>query len=113
MNGFLGKHRAGVLLGVLLASLAPIRADVLIGVNGERFEGKVLKENLKTVVFQSDIAGKMTIPRDRIREIQRTPPAEFKAPAAPTAAPSTNAPAAKAPVNTNLWWHPPGAGLDG
>ncbi len=56
---------AGVLLG---------RADVLIGTNGDRFTGKVLEETADSVVFDSELGGKFTIPRLHIREIQRTQP---------------------------------------
>ncbi len=50
------------------------RADVLIGTNGDRFTGKVLKETADSVVFDSELGGKLTIPRTRIREIQRAQP---------------------------------------
>ena len=52
----------------------PARADVLIGTNGDRFTGKVLEETADSVVFESELGGKLTIPRNRIREIQHTPP---------------------------------------
>jgi len=70
------------------------RADVLLGVNGERFVGQVIEEQADIVVFQSELGGRLTVPRNRIREIQHTPPAA--APSRPPlalAAPATNAPA--------------------
>jgi hypothetical protein len=64
------------LWGVVL----PGRPDVLIGTNGERFAGRVLEETTNTVVFDSELAGRLTIPRSRIQEIQRITPAPQKAP---------------------------------
>ena len=61
---------------LLLAWQTPLLADVLVGTNGKQLVGKVLEETADTVVFEPEIGGKLTIPRDRIREIQRTPPAE-------------------------------------
>ena len=49
------------------------RADVLIGTNGDRFTGKVLEETADSVVFDSELGGKLSVPRTRIREIQRAP----------------------------------------
>jgi putative salt-induced outer membrane protein YdiY len=80
-------------------------ADVLVGVNGERFVGRVLEETAETVVFQSETGGRLTVPRIRILELQR----------APTAQPGqTNpAPAAVSLQTTNTTWRPPGIGRDG
>ena len=50
-------------------------ADVLVGVNGERLVGKVLEESVDKVVFESELGGKLTIPRSRISELQRSAPA--------------------------------------
>src|SRR5258708_25983687 len=49
-------------------------ADVLIGTNGERFVGRVLSETAESVVFESEFAGRLTVPRARIRELQRPQP---------------------------------------
>jgi hypothetical protein len=63
--------RAGLLLALML--LAPLaRADVLLGKNGERFVGTVVEETADAVVFHSELGGRLTIPRARLREIQRT-----------------------------------------
>ncbi len=65
----------GPLLALTLwITVLPGRSDVLIGANGDRFTGRVLEETADAVVFDSDLGGKLTIPRPRIREIQRTPP---------------------------------------
>lgn len=96
-----------VLWAVLLLPWAPARGDVLVGANGERFVGRVLEETSDTVIFESELGGRLSIPRNRIRELQRTPPAK---------AVQTNQVSAT-PINaasTNFAdWRPPGVGKDG
>ena len=41
------------------------RADVLIGTNGERFVGTVIEETTNTVVFESELGGRLILPRRR------------------------------------------------
>ena len=65
---------ATCLVLALCAVVLPGRADVLIGTNGDRFTGKVVEEKADSVVFDSELGGRLTIPRTRIREIQRPPP---------------------------------------
>jgi putative salt-induced outer membrane protein YdiY len=89
----------------------PGRPDVLIGTNGERFAGRVLEETADTVVFDSELGGRLTIPRSRIQEIQRTPPAQPSA--VPKQASTISAPVTNAAASTNLAWRPPGVGQDG
>jgi putative salt-induced outer membrane protein YdiY len=105
---------------VLCLALAPLsvalsaRADVLIGTNGERFVGKVIEEKTDALVFESEIGGQLTIPRTRIREIQRTLPAEPSQPAnVPSQAAITSAPLTDADARANLTWQPPAVGHDG
>ena len=71
---------------------SPTRADVLVGTNGDRFTGKVVQETADSVVFDSDLGGALTVPRSRIREIQRQP-----SPVADSRSPVTNA-ASAAPI---------------
>ena len=104
------------LLGVTLSFwwvVLPMSADILIGTNGDRFTGKVLEETAGSVVFDSELGGKLTIPRTRIREIQRAQPPitgdrllpTNSTPAVPMLAPSN-------PPSTNLAWLPPAIGYD-
>src|SRR5690242_13345532 len=60
-------------LAVHLAIAWPALADVLVAVNGERFVGKVIEETADAVVFGSETGVRMTVPRSRIRELQKTP----------------------------------------
>src|ERR1019366_1396474 len=84
-----------------LGALAwPVHADVLIGTNGERFVGKVIQETTNSVVFASELAGQLTFPRAKIRELQLTPLTNN----APALVVVTNPPASPAA------WRPPGAG---
>ena len=95
------------LFGVVLSA----RADVLIGTNGERFVGTVLKETPGAVVFDSELGGRLTIPRTQIRELQRTPPLITD-----NRLPITNAPPTPSTLNSQLStnaWQPPGIGQDG
>ena len=109
-----------VLWGVGLGA----RADVLIGTNGDRFTGKVVAETGAAVVFETELGGKLTIPRTRIREIQPAPPATPD-----NHSPITNEPPVTAPVplanppapqgtaaldlrTSNLAWLPPAVGHD-
>jgi hypothetical protein len=84
----------------------PLRGDVLIGTNGERFVGKVIQETATNVVFESEFAGRITFLQSRIRDLERTPPGHVTNTV--TALVITNLPA------TNVVsWKPPGAGTDG
>ena len=90
-------------LALALWSVALLaRCDVLIGANGERFSGKVVEETAEAVVFDSELGGRLSIPRTRIRELQRTPAAITNQLATANLQPSTN-----------LTWLPPGLGRDG
>ncbi len=81
------------------------RGDVLTGTNGERFVGAVIEQTTNHVVFESELAGRLTFPQSKIRDLQRTlSPALTNAAIAGVA---TNAP-------TNaISWKPPGVGRDG
>ena len=90
------------------------RADVLIGANGDRFTGKVVQETADAVVFDSELAGRLTIPHARIRELQRTPSAGPSQLSAATNQSSVAlASLTNASASTNLAWRPPGIGRDG
>jgi hypothetical protein len=78
--------------------------DVLVGTNGERFVGTVIQETTNIVVFESEFAGRLVFPRDRIRELQRTSPSQ---PTNGVTVVATNQPASLSS------WKPPGIGRDG
>jgi putative salt-induced outer membrane protein YdiY len=97
------------------------QADVLIGLNGERFVGKVIEEKADTIVFESETGGRITIARSRIRELQRT--SQIPAPqtnqisVVPTnqisATQSNQMSSASLFTVTNAAWQPPTLGKDG
>jgi putative salt-induced outer membrane protein YdiY len=92
---------------VLLMTCPGGWADVLIGSNGERFVGKVIEETKDTIIFRSEIGGRLTVPRASIRELQRTTSAEIT---------QTNLPSRTIDSLsgiTNGSWIPPGVGKDG
>lgn len=57
------------LLAGLVFSLQLITADLIECDNGDRYNGKVLAMDEKQVTLQSDITGKIVIPRSRITSI--------------------------------------------
>lgn len=91
------------------------RADVLVTTDGERFVGQVVAETADTVVFKSELGGRLTLPRARVREIQRAMPVGT------TNAPPTTSPQSpgtnqfstlNAQPSTILSWLPPSLGHD-
>src|SRR5262245_23665454 len=62
-------------------------ADELVGTNGERFVGRIVEEKPDSVIVSSEIAGTITVPRAKIRQLLRSPP-ETVAKPAPTQTPS-------------------------
>lgn len=109
------SNRCGVLCLALAAFLEAIplaaRADVLIATNGERFVGTVIEETTNTVIFQSDLGGRVTLSSDQISRFERTMPGETNAPMT-TVATSTNTSAPLVSTNPPSW-KPPGVGHDG
>lgn len=89
--------------------LTGARADELIATNGERFIGRIIEETTNSVVFKSELGGKLTLPRSRVRELVRTSPGVDQLAPEPNAA-STNAPGQAAAAVTP--WRPPGFGTD-
>jgi putative salt-induced outer membrane protein YdiY len=95
-----------LLSAVLIAMPLAAFSDILVATNGERFVGKVIEETKDKIVFESETGGRLTIPRSRISELQRT---------AVTQTASTNKPSASvssSSTQTNAW-RPPGVGKDG
>ncbi len=82
------------------------RADELIGTNGERFVGRVVTRSDTAVVFESELGGRVTVPRDRIRELRETSAASPDPAHPPAAASASNPSPAPPPL-------PPGAEGDG
>lgn len=98
--------RTGSWFCLLLATLPLLaRADVLTGTNGERFVGTVIAESATNVVFDSELAGRLTFPLSKIHELQQRPLVAV-----------TNATIGliltNAPTNV-IAWKPPGVGVDG
>ena len=100
-------------VGLILAAFVPrVAADVLLTTNGERFVGTVIEENANTVVFESELGGRLTVPRARLRELQRTSLGDARGLAA-TPVVATNGLPAMQPSTNSLSWNPPGVGRDG
>jgi len=90
-----------------------------MGRNGEHFVGRVVEEKADAVVFDSELGGRLTVPRARIQELQRTAPAELAEPSGTTspapipAASSPNPLSSLDPQPSTNSWQPPGIGRDG
>ena len=83
----------------LAATVLCVRADVLTGANGERFVGTIISETSSNIVFDSELGGQLTFPRDKILALERNVSATNNVVTAATA-PATD-------------WKPPGVGTDG
>lgn len=102
-----------VWVAVVLSALAvPCLGDMLQLSTGETLIGKVLSEEPGTVVFDSDSLGKVTVPRDRITRLEKTPtaptPEETGAPLAKPPEQTAQAAADAAPEKKKdlfrMWW---------
>ena len=100
-----------VLSGLLLLSIASSRlhADVVEMQNGDRFSGKVLSVSTDTVVLESEVLGKINVPRKKVATMMfGTNAAASKVAAglaqvsASTNFPAAIPPAALARTNVNL-----------
>jgi Protein of unknown function, DUF481 len=80
--------------------------DVLTGTNGERFVGTIIEETTNSVLFDSELAGRLTFPQSKIRDLQRTSTVGMTN-ATIASVVATNTPASPAS------WKPPGVGTDG
>src|SRR5262245_17504675 len=68
---------------LLLATLS-LRADVLELVNGDRYQGKIVKMTDTEIEFQSDVQGRIKLSRDKVANIS------LQNTAVATAKPATN-----------------------
>jgi hypothetical protein len=81
--------RAAMLSGLFLFAAGGLRADQVEMQNGDRYAGKVIAMSAETVVLQSDVLGKLTLPRSKVASISLGANAVASA-ARPPAAHSTN-----------------------
>jgi heme/copper-type cytochrome/quinol oxidase subunit 1 len=84
-----------------------LRADVLVMQNGDRYSGKVLAVSADTVVLNSEILGKINVPRRKVANLAFGTNAAAPQATAVLAPAAVNAPAAAAPpalvlAGTNL-----------
>jgi hypothetical protein len=72
--------------------------------NGDRYQGKVVSLTADSLVLQSEVLGKVTVPRAKVAHIAlgQTPPANAARPAASTNGTRTAAPVAAANLNPQL-----------
>jgi Protein of unknown function, DUF481 len=104
-----GKNKFG--LGLALVLLLPsAHADVLISTNGERFIGTIIEETTNTVVFDSELGGRLVLSSAQIRSLVRSVSNGTNGVSVPIVD-ATNS--LVLPASTNLSWLPPGVGRDG
>jgi hypothetical protein len=91
---------------LLFASAPVMRADLLEMVNGDRYSGKVLSMSADTVVLNSEVLGKINVPRGKVARLTLGTAATPKTAADPAQPISTNQliiisvpPAAGSPVD--------------
>lgn len=92
---------------ILMLLVVPgLRADVLEMQNGDRYSGKVVSVSPDTVVLNSPVLGKITVPRSKVVSLSfGTNAIASQATGHPAQAVSTNIPTATAPAaltNTNV-----------
>ena len=64
------KTTPALLLAALAVSLAlSARADVLELVNGDRYQGTLIGMDRTNVVFDSEIQGRVKLPRDKVARV--------------------------------------------
>jgi hypothetical protein len=66
------KSHTAMLLLLLLGGIA-VRADQIEMENGDRYAGKVLSVTTNAVVLESDVLGKLTLPRGKVARINLGP----------------------------------------
>src|SRR5262245_43189134 len=73
------------------------RADTVILTNGERFVGRIIAEEPGKIIFESQTAGKLEVPRNQIDRLERS---QSPFPAPPV---MTNAPPQKSKTSGNFY----------
>ena len=81
---------AAWLLFCALFTVLSLRADQLEMTNGEHYAGKILSLNSNSIVFESDVLGKVTVPREKVASMNFAGNAATNAPVTPRVVASTN-----------------------
>lgn len=67
------QNGLAILLGSALSvSTTSLRADQLQMQNGDRYAGKIVSVTSNSIVFQSDVLGKLTLPRNKVSMLEFT-----------------------------------------
>ena len=67
-----------------------VRADQLQMVNGDHYAGKILSLNSNSIVFESDVLGKVTLPREKVASMSFGASVTTNASSAPRVVATTN-----------------------
>lgn len=96
---------AGVEMFLMLAIISALHADVVEMQNGDRYSGRVLSVSADTVVLNSEMLGKINVPRKKVMSLTFGTNAVALTVAGNPALARTNLPSATAPAalaNTNV-----------
>lgn len=80
---------AWVLICALPTAIA-VRADQLQMVNGDHYAGRILSLNSNSIIFESDVLGKVTLPREKVAAMTLGASTGTNAPVIPRVATATN-----------------------
>jgi hypothetical protein len=90
------KIHAAICFALVLFATGGLRADQVEMQNGDRYAGKVVSMTAETIVLQSEVLGKLTLPRSKVANISLGASA-----ATPSVARSTNQARAASILVTN------------
>ncbi|HZM04079.1 MAG TPA: hypothetical protein VFC44_13795 [Candidatus Saccharimonadales bacterium] len=97
------KSAKFILLAVLFFCGPGLRADQIEMQNGDHYSGKVISMTADTVVLESDVLGKINVPRAKVGTLHLSPSAPVIAPKTPaTATPDIAAALRQLGANTNF-----------
>jgi len=80
---------AWVLFCALLTAIS-VRADQLLMLNGDRYAGRILSLNSNSIVFESDVLGKVTLPREKVASMSLDSNGGTNGPVTPRVITATN-----------------------
>lgn len=69
MSSVLRLNRAAALIVLIATSALPARCEILLLNNGDQYRGKVLGMNASNILFQSEVQGRVILPRNKVAQI--------------------------------------------
>lgn len=69
MSSVLRLNRAAALIVLIATSALSARCEILLLNNGDQYRGKVLGMNASNILFQSEVQGRVILPRNKVAQI--------------------------------------------